>query len=104
MTQEEIRKEYIKYILELVDESDIICESLHEYQDELLHCSNNCQNLCEDCIERLIKRRLENRKPIDYCSQCGKPIYEDDDYFYFDDIGCFCEKCQKYINNYSKNN
>ena len=55
MTQDEIQREYVKYILELVGETDIICESLHEYDGEHLYCSNNCQNLCVDCVQRLIK-------------------------------------------------
>jgi hypothetical protein len=39
--------------------------------------------------------RVHNAEEI--CCQCGKLLYDDDNYFLFDEIGCFCEKCYNKI-------
>lgn len=31
------------------------------------------------------------------CCQCGKLLYDGDNYFLYDEIGCFCEKCMNKI-------
>lgn len=36
------------------------------------------------------------------CCQCGKLLYESDNYFMYDEIGCFCEKCYNKIEEASK--
>ena len=36
------------------------------------------------------------------CCQCGKLLYEGDNYFLYDEIGCFCEKCMNKIEKESK--
>ena len=39
--------------------------------------------------------RVHNAEEI--CCQCGKLLYDGDNYFLYDEIGCFCEKCYNEI-------
>lgn len=55
-----MEKELIKYILELVDDDDCICEELHKNENERQYCSEHCQNLCETCVRRLMYNRMIN--------------------------------------------
>lgn len=32
-------------------------------------------------------------KPAEYCLECGKPLYEDDTVFCFNDDDYYCENC-----------
>lgn len=48
----------IDYILELVEDSDVVCEELHQDENEMDYCSNNCTNLKEECIRRLMYKRI----------------------------------------------
>lgn len=41
-------------------------------------------------------------KAEEICCQCGKLLYEGDNYFIFDEVGCFCEKCMNKIQEESK--
>jgi hypothetical protein len=36
------------------------------------------------------------------CCQCGKLLYDRDNYFLYDGIGCFCGKCMNKIEKESK--
>lgn len=51
--------ELIKYILELVDGEDCICEELHNTQSGEEYCSKHCNNLCAECVRRLMYKRME---------------------------------------------
>lgn len=31
------------------------------------------------------------------CCQCGKLLYDGDNYILYDEVGCFCEKCMNKI-------
>lgn len=42
-------------------------------------------------------------KAEEICCQCGKLLYDGDNYFIYDEIGCFCEKCMNKIEKESKN-
>lgn len=46
--------------------------------------------------------RVYNAEEI--CCQCGKLLYEKDEYFYFDEVGCFCKRCMDKINEAKENN
>ena len=46
--------------------------------------------------------RVHNAEEI--CCQCGKLLYEGDNYFLYDEVGCFCEKCMNKIKKESKEN
>jgi hypothetical protein len=50
--------ELIDYILELVGDSDIVCEELHKDSNEEDFCSRHCENLNGMCIRRLIYKRI----------------------------------------------
>ena len=50
--------ELIKYILELVDGNDYVCDELHGVPSEEEYCSKHCNNLCADCIRRLMYKRM----------------------------------------------
>lgn len=53
-----MEKELIKYIIELCDGNDNICEELHSIESELEYCEKNCQNLTEQCVRRLMYKRI----------------------------------------------
>lgn len=38
------------------------------------------------------------------CCQCGKLLYDGDNYFLYDAVGCFCEKCMNKVEKESKEN
>lgn len=54
----EMEEELIKYILELVDGEDWICEELHSTPTGEEYCSKHCNNLCTECVKRLMQERI----------------------------------------------
>ena len=57
-----MEEELMKFVLELVDEHDIICTELHEDINEDEFCSQNCEGVNEKCVRRLMyKRMFENK-------------------------------------------
>ena len=53
-----MEEELIKYILELVDGEDWICEELHCTPSGEEYCSKNCNDLCAECVRRLMNKRI----------------------------------------------
>ena len=53
--------ELIKYILELVDGEDWICEELHSTPTGEEYCSKHCNELCAECVKRLMHERIIKR-------------------------------------------
>ena len=56
-----MENELIKYILELTQDSDCVCEELHKNKVEEEYCANNCNNLTENCIRRLMHYRMSDK-------------------------------------------
>ena len=62
MHDELLKQELIEFILDLVEDDDIVCEELHQYESEHDYCRDHCNNLCKNCIIRLMQRRLQSNK------------------------------------------
>lgn len=56
----------------------------------------------ETPISHITDEQLQDMFEEHICAQCGKLIKRGDDYFLFDMIGCFCEKCNNQIIEQSK--
>ena len=56
-----MEKELIKYILEIVQGHDYVCNELHKNKNEEEYCANNCNNLTENCIRRLMHCRMSDK-------------------------------------------
>lgn len=56
-----MEKELIKYILEIVQGHDYVCDELHKNKNEKEYCANNCNNLTENCIRRLMHCRMSDK-------------------------------------------
>lgn len=53
------KKELMKFILELVEDTDIVCVELHEDENERDYCEHHCNvdGVNESCIRRLLAYR-----------------------------------------------
>jgi hypothetical protein len=55
--------------------------------------------MCSICKQFICASSCPNAplpKPVDYCSGCGAPIFEGDDYYETPDEQKWCEKCIRY--------
>lgn len=59
-----MEKELIEYILELVGDEDIICDELHENENERKYCSQHCCTLNEQCVRRLMDNRIKQKNKM----------------------------------------
>lgn len=64
-----MKKELIKFILELCCDSDIVCEELHKSENQRDFCEKHCENLNEMCIKRLMYERAFNTQEESKCEK-----------------------------------
>lgn len=57
-----MEEELMKFVLELVEEHDIVCTALHEDIKEEKFCSQNCDGVNEMCVRRLMYKRIFENK------------------------------------------
>ena len=59
MTEQEQEVYLDKALYFIVDQFEtdpsIICEKLHEIDEELVYCGNNCKNFNRECVLRFLK-------------------------------------------------